>query len=98
MELKITARIKKSNIIVTHTINIDESIYKTDNDSLHGVCSDFLDDKYIEEIKWFRFNKLNEETVNEVSKCDHTYFMIGAIGSIGIFECNACKDRFQKHL
>ena len=39
-------------------VNVDDKIYKTDNDSLCGFVSDFLDEKYGDIFKWFRFWKL----------------------------------------
>ena len=58
VKIAIRAKVKETGEFIEHQINVDDKIYKTDNDSLCGFVSDFLDEKYGDIFKWFRFWKL----------------------------------------
>jgi hypothetical protein len=55
MKIGVIAKVKKTGIFVEHYFDVDESIYKTDRDSLYGIVSDFLDEKHGDIFQWFRF-------------------------------------------
>jgi len=62
MKIGIRAKIKKTGKFVNCEMEVDEIIYKTDNDSLYGIVSDYLDDNYGRIFKWFRFWKIKNES------------------------------------
>lgn len=55
VKIGIRAKVKETGEYIEHRINVDDKIYKMDNDSLYGFISDFLDKKYGDIFKWFRF-------------------------------------------
>jgi hypothetical protein len=55
VKIAIRAKVRKTCEFIEHRINVDDGIYKIDNDSLYGFISDFLDEKYGDVFKWFRF-------------------------------------------
>ena len=55
VKIMISAKVKKTGDFVQDIIVIDDAVYKIDNDSLYGIVSDFLDEKYGDVFKWFRF-------------------------------------------
>lgn len=55
VKIMIRAKVKKTGDFVQDIIVIDDAVYKIDNDSLYGIVSDFLDEKYGDVFKWFRF-------------------------------------------
>lgn len=60
MRIIIRAR-TKSLCFIKETITIDENEYRTDRNSLLGIASDFLDDKYGDIIKYHDIEVLNED-------------------------------------
>lgn len=55
VKIAIRAKIKATGEFIDHQININDEARKLDNDSLYGLVSDFLDEKYGDIFKWFRF-------------------------------------------
>lgn len=55
VRLGIRAKVKATGEFIEHKVNVDDAIYKIDNDSLYGFVSDFLDEKHGDIFKWFRF-------------------------------------------
>ena len=55
VKIGIRAKVKETGEFIDHQINIDDKIYKIDNDSLYGFVSDFLDERHGDIFKWFRF-------------------------------------------
>ena len=55
VKLGIRAKVKETGEFIEHKINVDDKIYKIDNDSLYGFVSDFLDERHGDIFKWFRF-------------------------------------------
>lgn len=53
--LRIRAKVKETNEFIEHEIDVDDTIYNMDNDSLYGFVSDFLDNAHGDIFKWFRF-------------------------------------------
>ena len=54
-KLVIRAKVKETGGFIEHIINVDDEIYKINNDTLYGVVSDILDERYGDVFKWFRF-------------------------------------------
>lgn len=55
MVLSIRAKVRETGEFINHTVNVDDTVYKTDDDSLYGFVSDFLDEVHGDIFKWFRF-------------------------------------------
>jgi len=55
VKIGIRAKVKETGEFIDHQINVDDKIYKIDNDSLYGFISDFLDERHGDIFKWFRF-------------------------------------------
>lgn len=55
VKIAIRAKVKETGEFIEHRINVDDGVYKIDNDSLYGFISDSLDEKYGDIFKWFRF-------------------------------------------
>ena len=55
VKIGIRAKVKETGEFIDHQINVDDKIYKIDNDSLYGFISDFLDETHGDIFKWFRF-------------------------------------------
>jgi hypothetical protein len=57
--LRIKAKVKSTGDFIEHIVSVDNRIYKTDDDSLYGFVSDFLDETHGDIFKWFRFERIN---------------------------------------
>jgi hypothetical protein len=57
VKIRIRAKVKATGEFIDHQINVDDKIANSDNDTLYGFVSDFLDEKHGDIFRWFRFWK-----------------------------------------
>ncbi len=58
VKLGIRAKVKETGEMTEHRVNVDDKIYRTDEDALYGFVSDFLDETHGDIFRWFRFWKI----------------------------------------
>lgn len=55
----VRAKVKNTGEYIEHRITLDDKLYKTDDDTIYGFVSDFLDEKHGDIFKWFRFWRIS---------------------------------------